>query len=245
MSNMLESPIILFDMDGTLIDYKKTGKQGISPKNAIYVTAKEKMKQIGVLHGVPIEKLKNLNRLSHIWNKTRTYAEKHGFTEKKIEALMNEINTPFIQIESAEHAISYLIPGTIKTLEAMYNDGYSLGIVTNASRDAYNKISNNPEFGCFGKYFQHIITRDDCNYIKPNPEPLKKTLKLFCRSDFIYIGNSDHDAEATKVAGGIFILLNTNKYSEKKIQEMNVHVVIDKIAELPSIIKRTQSKSIR
>jgi phosphoglycolate phosphatase-like HAD superfamily hydrolase len=198
------------------------------------------MKEIAVSYGIPMEEYSNLNRMSHIWNKTRAYAENHGFDEKKIMDLMNSINEPFTIEESADHSNSILIPGTIEALTKLENKGYSLGLVTTASRGAYERISNDPEFGCFSKFFQHSITRDDCKYLKPNPEPIYRILELFGCSDFVFIGDSDHDVHAVNAASGDFILLNTREYNEETLFLLDVKVVIKSLLELPKILKSYQ-----
>lgn len=224
-------------MDGTLIFLEdKPEYQGFSTNYASYISLRQQMKIVASSHGVPIDEYDGLNRMAHIWNKTRAYAESHGFNEIGIKALMNAINEPFTQQESADHARSVLIPGTIETLVALQNDGYLFGMVTNASRMAYKRISESTEFGRFGKYFLDSITRDDCDFIKPDPEPIHRILELFGRSDFIYIGDSNHDAEATRAARGIFILVNTRGYNDETIKMLAPHAVIHSITELPQIL---------
>jgi HAD superfamily hydrolase (TIGR01549 family) len=234
---MVEKPLLLFDMDGTLISLRMHSG---SSRPHVLSSVKQQMKEIAVSYGIPMEEYHNLNRMSHIWNKTRTYAKSHGFNEMKIMDLMNAINEPFTREESADHSKSILIPGTIEALTDLENKGYSLGMVTTASRGAYERVSNNPEFGCFKKFFQYSITRDDCKYLKPNPEPIYRILELFGRSDFVYVGDSDHDAHAVNAAGGEFILLNTRRYNDETLFLLDVKVVIESLLELPRLLESYQ-----
>lgn len=225
---MIDKPLILFDMDGTLITL-----QG----QPAYHGARAQMKKIASSHGIPQEEIDHINRMAHIWNKTRTYAESQSFDEVQIEALMRAINEPFKQEESAEHEKSILMPDTLETLETLQKEGYTLGLVTNASRVAYERLSNIPDYGMFGKYFEYSITRDDCDFIKPNPEPILRILDLFRRTNFIYVGDSDHDSQATKEANGVFVLLNSREYSNEVINEMCPQAVISSLKELRKIIE--------
>ena len=60
-------PLILFDMDGTLITIdnklRHVNTNGVK-------SPKEQMKKIAIQHGVPPNIVKPLNRMAHIWNKT-------------------------------------------------------------------------------------------------------------------------------------------------------------------------------
>jgi HAD superfamily hydrolase (TIGR01549 family) len=232
---MEEKPLILFDMDGTLVKMQEGSLVDDLTDVFDGESMKRRMKEIAMFYGIPLEVLNDLDRLAHIWNSARRYVEINGFSESTIEDLMVDINHPFTLHESAEHDATVLIPGTIEILEALKREGYPMGLVTTASRGAYNRLSSNPEFGCFNKYFTYSITRDDCKYIKPDPEPIKRVLQMFNKTEFIYVGDSDHDAEATRAAGGKFILINTRRYNEEKIEELNPEFVINNLSELFNI----------
>ncbi len=235
---MEPKPLLLFDMDGTLICVEeKPDYNRFSTSYTPYVSLRQKMKEIAVSKGIPEETYLNLNRMALIWNATRRYAEKQGYTEKQITDLMQGINIPFTEEEREEHEKSVLLPGVIETLKQLVQD-YQMGLVTTASRKAYETVSNDSKFGSFGKYFKHSITRDDCDYIKPDPEPIERILRRFRRSNFIYVGDSDHDAKAAKAAGGIFILINTREYDDETIRELKPHQVIEKLKELPDELKK-------
>ena len=238
---MEPKPLLLFDMDGTLICVeKKPDYTSFSTSYTPYVTLRQKMKEIAVSKGVPMETYFNLNRMALIWNATRRYAEKQEYTEKKITDLMQGINIPFTEEARYEHEKSVLLPGVIETLKHLRKD-YKMGLVTTASRKAYETVSTDRKFGCFGKYFAYSITRDDCDYIKPDPEPIERILIKFRRSNFIYVGDSDHDAISAKAAGGVFILINTRGYDAETIRELNPHTIIDNLRELPEKLKKLVS----
>lgn len=235
---MIDKPLILFDMDGTLITLQEQPTyQGVSTDYTPYVSLRQQMKKIASSHGIPQEEIDHINRMAHIWNKTRAYAESHSFDEVQIEALMRAINEPFKQEESVEHEKSILMPDTLEVLETLQKEGYTLGLVTSASRAAYERLSNNPDYGSFGKYFEYSITRDDCDFIKPNPEPILRILDLFRRTKFIFVGDSDHDSQATKEANGVFVLINTRGYDEKTPKTLNPKVVISSLTELQDVLE--------
>ncbi len=229
-SDMAEKPLLLFDMDGTLI----LTKERFEHSSALL---QEEMKIIVISHGIPPSEVVGLRRMTHILNKARKYAEVHKFDQAAIDVMVREMVKPFKQQELMEHANSILLPDTIPVLETLKRDGYELGLVTSASRSGYDIISTSPKFGCFGKYFQISITRDDCIYIKPDPEPIFRALQLFRQSKFVYVGDSDYDAEATVAAKGNFILINTKRYENDFLKLMNPYAIIEKLSDLPRILK--------
>ncbi len=194
------------------------------------------MKRIALSYGVPKAEIDPLNRMAHIWNTARRYAESHGFDGEVIDRMMSELDGAFKRQEALEHSNSFLPPGNIEALEDLFHASYLLGVVTTASRSSYERLSGSDEFGSFGRFFTHSVTRDECFYIKPDPEPIIRILNLFGRSDFLYVGDSDHDAEATRSAGGRFILVNTMRFKEDGIKLMKPERVITSLKELTKTI---------
>lgn len=231
-------PLLLFDMDGTLIiQGKKPEYKGTKTQYGPYLSIKRQMKEIVIHHGVPPELVMSLDRMAIIWNATRRYLEENDYSEKEIIAVISDINEPFMVEEQEDHKISILLPDTIPGLQQLKDSGYEMGLVTTASRESYNRISRDSSYGCFGKYFKHSITRDDCRYIKPEPEPIHRILKMYNQDDFVYIGDSDHDAYACKAAGGRFTLINTRCYDEDTIRALSPFAVIERLSQLRKILE--------
>jgi phosphoglycolate phosphatase-like HAD superfamily hydrolase len=233
----MDKPLILFDMDGTLIILEdKPTYSGTTTPHSTYMSIKSQMKKIVISFGIPPEEVMDLNRMALIWNKTYRYMEKNGFSEQQIQTVIRDINKPFMVEERAEHEVSVLLPDTITSLETMKNQGYKIGLVTTASRESYDRISRDEKYGCFGTFFKHTVTRDDCRYIKPEPEPIYRILKMYHCQNFIYVGDSDHDAQAAQAAGGQFILINTRGFDEETIASLCPDRVINKLNELPEVL---------
>jgi len=234
-------PLLLFDMDGTLIiQQTRPVYSGTTTTHSSYMSIKSQMKAIAVRHGVPPELIMELDRMAHIWNTIRHFLDDNGYSEDQTQEVINEINVPFMMEEIADHEVSVLLPGTVEGLRHLKENGYQLGLVTTASRESYDRISRSPDYGCFGEYFAYSVTRDDCRYIKPEPEPIHRILKHFDQSDFVYIGDADHDAQASRAAGGRFILINTRDYDEETIREFAPDVVINSLMELPEALNQLE-----
>jgi phosphoglycolate phosphatase-like HAD superfamily hydrolase len=234
---MRRKPLLLFDMDGTLIKMTDPSRHSQRVRHhTSYGSVKQRMKELAAHHGVPAEELAGLERMAHIWNAARAHAERNGFPEEDTRALMGAINGPFMEEELADHAMSVLIPGTAEALTTLRDLGYEMSLVTTASRWSAERILGSPEHGRLGRFFTHTVTRDDCLYVKPDPESIEKALRLHSRDDFVYIGDSDHDAEAANAAGGVFILVNTRGYDREHVERLEPGAVINGLDELPPVL---------
>lgn len=229
--------LLLFDMDGTLIILKHRPKyRGTITHHTPFMSLKVRMKEIAVSHGVPVEEIKDMNRMAHIWNRVRSYLEEDGRSQEEVQEIIYEINGPFMVQERSEHEVSVLLPGTLAGLYALKSTGYEMGLVTTASRKSYDRLSTSDDFGKFGDFFPLSITRDDCDYIKPDPEPINRMMELCGRDDVVYIGDSDHDAFAANAAGARFVLINTRDYDEETINSFSTDGVIKNLSQLPELL---------
>lgn len=232
-------PLLLFDMDGTLIILKHRPKyRGTITHHTPFMTIKAQMKEIAINHGVPPEEIMGMNRMAHIWNRTRSFLEEDERSQEEVKAIIDEINVPFMVQERSEHDISELLPDTITGLQTLKSEGYEMGLVTTASRESYDRLSTSDEFGRFGEFFPRSITRDECDYIKPNPEPINRMKALSGRENIVYVGDSDHDALSAKAAGARFVLINTRDYDEETISSFSTDGVIENLSQLPELISR-------
>ena len=230
-------PLLLFDMDGTLIILKHRPKyRGTITHHTPFMTIKAQMKEIAASHGVPPEEIMGMNRMAHIWNRTRIYLEEDERSQEEVQAIIDEINVPFMVQERSEHDISELLPDTLSGLQTLKSEGYEMGLVTTASRESYDRLSTSDEFGRFGEFFPRSITRDECGYIKPHPEPINRMKALSGRDDIVYVGDSDHDALAAKAAGARFVLINTREYDDATINTFSTDGVIENLSQLPEVI---------
>jgi len=77
---MTGKPLLLFDMDGTLIEMTDSSRHSQRVRhNVSYGSVKHRMKEIAVAHGVPPEDVDGLERMAHIWTAARAYADHNGF----------------------------------------------------------------------------------------------------------------------------------------------------------------------
>lgn len=81
-------PLLLFDMDGTLIILKHRPKyRGTITYHTPFMSLKARMKEIAVSPGVPPEEIKDMNRMAHIWNRVRSYWRRTGGVRRRSRQL--------------------------------------------------------------------------------------------------------------------------------------------------------------
>lgn len=93
-----------------------------------------------------------------------------------------------------------LYPGVEKTLHELRSKQLKLGLVTNNSRSGTELTLKRFNLG---SVFDAVVTRDDCDEMKPSPSPLLKVLSdLRLRADdAIFVGDGVIDILAAKAAG--------------------------------------------
>lgn len=90
--------------------------------------------------------------------------------------------------------------GVFETVQTLKQSGYKLAIVTTKRRDVVEK---GLRLSKLDQFFEVIVTFDDVENAKPDPEPLVKALKLLdsIPEEAIMIGDSYHDILGGKNAG--------------------------------------------
>ena len=105
-----------------------------------------------------------------------------------------------------------LYPDVPVVLERLKKAGYTLGIVTTASKKNIQQLLTKP----YSQYFDSIITREMVTKLKPSPEGLTKALMQLQRKpqESIYVGDLPHDILAGHQAGMLVVALENNFVSK-------------------------------
>ena len=93
--------------------------------------------------------------------------------------------------------------GVLDMLRTLQEDGYLLGVVTGKSRDAWRITATRMEAEGFEDLFHIVLTDDDVQAPKPNPEGLLLALDALeiQPTQAVFIGDSLLDREAAQAAG--------------------------------------------
>ena len=82
---------------------------------------------------------------------------------------------------------SKIFSDTLQTLRSLKEKGCKMGLITNTSLDAANRMLSKYEIKTF---FEIIVTREDVKKLKPNPEGILLALKRLDERKFYFIGST-------------------------------------------------------
>ncbi len=211
--------IILFDLDGTLIDSTDAIVSTFHHSYDVYGIKHPTDKEIMALIGYPLDVMyRELGiKEDEIWDYVSTYKEEY----RKISTLKTELLE--CAIDAVQNASEFA----------------SLGIVTTKT-GSYSKILME-HFGIM-KYFDVLIGREDVENPKPHKEPILKALESFDldSKEIWMIGDTKLDLISAKNAGINSIGVLTG-YDEKETLEKYTNVIF---SDARDAIKYLESRKI-
>ncbi|PLV59896.1 YjjG family noncanonical pyrimidine nucleotidase [Thermotoga sp. KOL6] len=219
---------ILFDLDGTILDFKKS--EEIALKKVF-------LKRKVLLDEEKVFLYTRINR--KFWN---MLAEGKMSKEKVVVArfkeFLKELNVPF---DPREIAIDYLealseeayfLPGAEEFLEEMKEKGYRMAAVTNGIRFVQENRSRKLNLD---RFFEFVLTSEEAGFEKPDPRIFWLALERMNlkKCEIVYVGDDlKSDLEGARNAGIDFILFSP----EINIIVENCHVARN-FEELKDIIE--------
>ncbi len=212
-----KKPVILFDLDGTILDTEKAILETYRQLFIKYSTEKEftPERQLEVL-GPPLKKM------------FPVYFPGQNVDDLIVEyrAINMDIHKEFVvAMNNAE-----------KLLHSLKQQGYKLGIVStkmNAACTYGLEITN------LLQYFDIVIGEDEVNVGKPNPEGIFKACELLNEGhdSCIYVGDSATDIYAGKNAGVYTIGYIFNQQRKDVLINTKPNKVITDLIEIEEILK--------
>ncbi len=117
------------------------------------------------------------------------------------------------------------------TLSKLQLENFKIAIFTNNSRKLTDYGMKKFELN---QYTDVVITRDDVEEAKPNPEGLVKIMNHFNKSteQTIFIGDSWLDAETAQVAGVDFIYFGDSSAPGTRRKKIEVNKIVNKISDI-------------
>lgn len=212
-----EKPVVLFDLDGTLLDTKEL----------IFESFRYVFK-------------------NHKPEYTLSEQELNSFLEPTLKQTMERYFDPSLTEElieeyrrhNHEYHDAYVKPfaGAKETLEYLKEHGYPLGIVSNKKKET---IQHGLVSCGLDPYFDVIVDCDDVDQPKPDPQGLLKACELLYHGhdDMIYIGDSVSDIEACKNMAGFSIAACFDPDREEALKEAKPCRCIHQLQDVIDIVK--------
>jgi pyrophosphatase PpaX len=214
--------IVLFDLEGTLIQSIEENKDAI---HEFRMKTGNKLVELGItrseLEGIEVSTLMR--------NKALEIVDSH-FEKEKAAWFHHEMDKFLKGFELRWAFQSRIFPDTHSTLCELRRRNCKIGLVTNTSKEAAERMLVMHRIGSF---FDVIVTREDVRRLKPDPEGILLALKKLNGQDFFFVGDLAHDSLATKRAGGISI---TVKRNPSKALRFETDYVVISLEEVPDIV---------
>lgn len=214
MSQMLKAKAVIFDRDGVIIN-----TEGIAIDSV-----RKAFKQIGFdLQDEDIPHI--IGRSSRVYKDY--FLEKWDFNFDKYLELQRNIF--YSNLDKAEYFQS-----AIDLIKSLHTNNIPLGVTTSASRDGTLLILN--KIGV-DQMFKVIVTKEDCEKLKPDPEPYVITsTKLEIEPQFcVAIEDTALGVEAAKKAGMMCIAI-PNEYTKDQDFSM-ADIVLESASEVEGILE--------
>jgi phosphoglycolate phosphatase-like HAD superfamily hydrolase len=214
---------ILFDLEGTLVEteYQRSGYRDIEKERSAV------RKKIIAL-GVPKEVLNGLVRQTLVRNRAINWAKKNLKGDEVLKFFI-ELDLFMKSIEMRVAKKHKIFPETLDALSTLKSKNIKMGIVTNTSREAADYILKTHNLDPF---FKVIVSREDADFLKPNPELIHIAVRKIGKPVKWFIGDTIFDAEAAANAGLKSIIIQHNNYPPSFRHDY----FIDSLIEVASII---------
>ena len=145
---------------------------------------------------------------------------------------------PVFMATYAEHTLvhSVLYPGARECLATLAGAGYALGCVTNKAvrftEPVLRQLGLQDAFGL-------VLSGDSLPAMKPHPAPLLHAAAHFgvAPADSLLVGDSVTDVQAARAAGVGIICMSYGYNHGRDIREAKPDAVLDSLTELPGLLE--------
>ena len=215
------SPIVVFDLDGTLAD---TAHDLIATLNVVL--------EREALPPLPFEKAKDL-----IGAGAKALIER-GFATSKTELTSEKLHALFAVFldhyakNIAVHSV--LFPGVLEALTALENQGFTLAVCTNKMEA--HAVELLKVLGVHHR-FAFIAGKDTFDVFKPEPRHITETIRMAGGDPkrAVMVGDSRADIDAAKAAH-IPVVGVTFGYTNVHVRDLGADAVIDHFKDLNAAV---------
>jgi len=208
---------IIFDLDGTLIDSFHAIMEGFNSTLPHYGLGKLNISETKALVGLSLEDtFSNLLGKEHADKATSLF-------RKRYKDVYLEKTSP--------------MPHANKTIEALNNDGYKIGVATNKHGGFSRNIIDHLGWSAA---MLTVVGDGDIPSCKPSPDMIEKNLKdmSVSKDEVIFVGDSPVDMETGINAGVFTVAVPTGHHSGEMLKDAGAKALISDLSELGAIIEQ-------
>ncbi len=215
-----KKPVVLFDLDGTLIDSRElvfeTFRQVFKEKLPEYELTEEELYSF---FGPPLET--SFGRF---------------FPEEEISSVIDcyqEINLKL------HKTMLKMIPGARETVQQLKEQGFKMAVVSNKR---HNVVLRGLKQAGLESYFDLVLGKEDLPVPKPDPSGLiEACIQMGTgHDDVIYIGDNPEDIQAAKNMAAYSIGYSNDERQRQDLEKEKPCTIISELNELVSICSKNQ-----
>jgi len=208
---------VLFDLDGTLIDSERL----------ILASYRHTMREH--LGHVPPEETWKATIGQPLVVQMKMFADH----EDQVAAMIGT----YVDHNLAHHDdYVHPFPGVRPLVEAVRESGRTLGIVTSKKRRATHMGLARCDLPA--KWFEAIVTADDVERYKPEPEPVLEALKQLGipGGSAMFVGDSTHDMRSGRAAGVVTAAALWGPYTRTQLEPTEPDVWLEEPGDLLTVL---------
>lgn len=216
----MDIKLIIFDFDGTIADTRET----------IIFSKQETMKIMGLRIAGEEECAATIG-LSSKAGFEKMYP---GLSEKVLDLCVTTYRKIFE--EKKETIPPTVFPGVVETLNILKEKGIQRTIATSRNNDSVKQFLTSMEIA---DYFSYVLGGEDTVLLKPNPEPVIKTLKdlAYKPEQTLVVGDMAYDIKMGRGAGTFTCGVTYGNATKEQLIEAGADCTIDKMTELINILQ--------
>lgn len=208
------------DMDGTItrfnLDYMTARRRALEELEKMNLRTTEMTEQINLY--IILKKLKdNLD------------VDAFAIVRSRFYSLLEDM-----ELKAAQEVMLY--PGAVETLQELRRRSLKIGIVTNNGRSGTDLTLKRYQLET---YFDAVVTRDDCEEMKPNAAPVRKVLiKMGVPpEESILVGDGVMDIMAAREAGLPSVAVATGPFTKERLLQAEPDYLLGSVNDLPLLIE--------
>ncbi|WP_421381356.1 pyrophosphatase PpaX [Bacillus salacetis] len=206
---------VLFDLDGTLINTNELIISSFLHTMNKYFPDQYKREDVLQFMGPPLEESFLRVKPDAVDEMVKTY---RTYNLEKHDSLVTEFD------------------GVFETVQTLSQNGYKLAIVSTKVRDVVIKglkLTNLDQF------FDVIVTLDEVEKAKPDPEPINKALEALGSTpgESIMVGDNHHDILAGKNAGTYSAGVAWSAKGREHLDQYEPDFMLETMADLLDVVR--------
>lgn len=211
--------LVIFDFDGTIADTRK----------AIIISKQETMRLLGLSVASDEECAATIGLSSKLGFK-KQYPD---LSEEQLDLCVSTYRERFEKNKLLEPPV--LFPNVKEVLDSLSKKEIVSTIATSRNKVSCKEFLDQLEIA---SYFSYVLCAEDTKLLKPNPDPVIKTLKelSYSPSETLVVGDMPMDIEMGKKAGIYTCGVTYGNATRADLLAAGADFVIDNIGELTEIL---------